>query len=92
MDGDLGGMRAQEYLLIRSARLRLSCSRCLARFSGRISRSDGDSSPREKGVPSARRSINCPATLISPFRSANFSSRCCDDGTRCGPAPGTGNV
>ena len=54
------GRRREKYLLRSGALLRVSRFRCLARFSGRIVRSGGDSFPRERGAPPARRAMNRP--------------------------------
>ena len=58
-------------LRVRSGRVvSLTCFSRPARFSGRISRSVGDSSPRGRGVSPARRAMNRPATLSPPHEGA----------------------
>ena len=87
---EIRGTCAQEHLVTRAARLRVSCSRCLARFSGRISRSAWDSSPREGGVSCTRGATDRP---VGPILPSVAQTSVCDVGKiGCGPAAGTGNV
>ena len=87
---EIRGTCAQEHVVTRAARLRVSCSRCLARFSGRISRSAWDSSPREGGVSCTRGATDRP---VGPILPSVAQTSVCDVGKiGCGPAAGTGNV